>query len=200
MKYFYFIVILLIIGCSEPDRFVVKGRVLIDNINNEPAENILIKYDGRVYRDFEEITSRTLNGGVFSISRKGNTRLIDEKSSIYINKKLSIRNIPLDRNVDLGDIYLDYKKKFVITLKTNGEDFSGDTLFYANRYKVGPFFDNQILDTIEETFYLSEFAQLTYPFKISWRINRAFPIVSGQGIEIPVYDTKDFYEYNLNLY
>jgi hypothetical protein len=106
---------------------------------------IITQVDG----SFEFIYKHTKFTKSLLLSARGNTG--------YTYQNL-ILGIPVNQNIDIGNVYIKNNMYAVINIKTEKITSASDTLFYnlkdyreniiSNNYAVGPFIDNQQIDTI----------------------------------------------------
>jgi hypothetical protein len=144
-------------GCTKDtgEQYTIKGKLLKSCDNPEPivGQNLILeKYTDGGRSKYETIgTTTTDENGIFSIkySSVGASSALNLKPQEGSYSYLA--NIPTDVNIE-ENVYTKDNFFYIIKIKTTNAYTEKDTLFYTlgsdTQYLVGPFTDNQAIDTV----------------------------------------------------
>lgn len=151
---------------EEKKDYTITGRIVQSCSNPVPVANktLQLLYHGT---HPNQIHSKTYNkgsvttdaNGNFNITYSGESRgssevlgLVEEVGAGY---STVIGSIPLNKNINTGDVYYKSKITMVYKIKLLGTSTNADTILYDGgsaldrKTVIGPFYNNQVLDTFE---------------------------------------------------
>ena len=170
MRYLLALVIVVsFFSCKrDKEKFVVSGILYKDCSHTIPYANypLILEYNTKsITEDPFEVTLNTNEKGEFSATYESVSDLINGNLSVsfvagFANTSL-VSDLPLNKTVDLGNVVKGLNCFVVYKISTKKAYTANDTLFYRINssnfsppykmnapYKVGPFTDGQILDTL----------------------------------------------------
>lgn len=170
------IIVVLFFSCTpEKNKYVVSGVLYKDCSHTIPYANfpLILEYNTMSRsEDSFEVAISTNKKGEFSATYESGSDLIHGNLSVsyvsgFANTSL-VSDLPLTQTINLGYIIKDSNSYMVYKIATNKSYTSNDTLYYGITssnfappyvmkapYKVGPFTNGQILDTIKKSSLMS---------------------------------------------
>jgi len=187
--FFLLAAVLLFTSCTkEPGaQYTIKGKLLKSCDNSAPVvgQNLVLEKYDKDNGKTEIISSATTDeNGAYSLSYSA----VGKKSYVNLNVLPQsglgsyLENIPIDEDMDIN-IYARDNYFYIIKIKTDKPYTNQDTLFYMqsaieNGYIVGPFTDNQVLDTIVKTnaqgWYYVENAKPSLYINYAWKLGSEY--------------------------
>jgi hypothetical protein len=189
-----FLFFILFFSCKrEKDKFVVRGFLYKDCSHTIPYANYSLKlnyYTKSLLEDPFELFLNTNDKGEFSFTYESVSDLINGNLSLQFMDSISngslVTDLPLNKTVNLGNVVKGSNSFVVYKISTKKPYTENDTLYYRITasnfippykmeapFKVGPFLDGQILDTVIGTrmfSYENSSESLKVPIYNEWRI------------------------------
>jgi len=158
---------LFLFSCKDLKKnYTVKGRLLHSCDNPVPVKDFKVDLYNTHHRCEGVIQSAYTNAdGNFILDYDAtcsdNSSWLLLQYDVSFSSAALVEKIHTNKNEDIGDIYLKDNGFYVIKIKTNHSYTSSDTLFYnitnlGSKYKIGPFNDNAVIDTLFQTVFKSQ--------------------------------------------
>lgn len=153
--------VVLFCGCERINKeYTIKGQLLKSCDNLTPIENVKLILDYDCNCNASKILTETFTdaNGKFEFKYKsvlGNDIVIRGKQPNGLGTVNYLFGIPINKDLDIGTLYKDSSFFAILKIVQKRQSTYNDTIFYdvfrsANfrKFVVGPFVENQILDTI----------------------------------------------------
>jgi hypothetical protein len=150
---------------ENQQQYTIKGKLINDCENTSPIKDFYLHISSIGY-----VTITGLEVGPVITQADGSFEFKYKHTKFTKNLLLNANGnagstyqdfmvgIPVNQNIDIGDVYMKNNMYAVIKIKTERITSSADTLFYnlndyrnnksSINYVVGPFIDNQLIDTL----------------------------------------------------
>jgi hypothetical protein len=180
-----------ITGCKKEEKgtFTITGRV-VQNCNDPiPLTGVKVElsYSGSSSKGNQVFTAGSATtdaDGNFSITYENINQNIEGMYLRQISSKFSqgtiCTKIPYNRDLNMDDIYVNAQIKMIYKLNLKGKQTSiEDTIYYflhgqQAKIKVGPFYENQQLDT--DTYYpIQRYGSLLSSNVFNWQLGKQNP-------------------------
>jgi hypothetical protein len=146
-------------------QYTIKGKLLNSCDSLIPVTDFNLFISSLGYRTITELEVGpvpTQADGSFEFTYKHTkftkSLLLSARGNTGYTYQNLILGIPVNQNIDIGNVFIKNNISAVINIKTKRITSDADTLFYnlkdyreniiSNNYAVGPFIDNQQIDTI----------------------------------------------------